>query len=127
LPVERQSVTHKFELAGHEGYIIVGLYPDGTPGEILLHGFGKDGSFIQAMMGVWGKAMSNALQYGQPVHKLITNYLGTNFEPNGWTSSQDIPKATSIPDYIARWMALTFLSEEQRKSYKIDVVPGDLL
>src|SRR4051794_8511780 len=75
LPRERESLTHKFEMGGHEGYITVGLYPDGSPGEIFLAGFGKDGSFIQCMMGTWAKAMSNSLQYGQPLYKLVSNYL----------------------------------------------------
>lgn len=109
LPRERRSVTHKFQMAGHEGYIVVGLYADGSPGEIMLHGFGKDGSFIQCMMGCWAKAMSNSLQHGQPLAKLVSNYLDMHFEPYGRTSNPDIPEAKSIPDYIARWLALRFL------------------
>lgn len=119
LPVERQSLTHKFEMAGHEGYITVGLYPDGSPGEIFLNGFGKDGSFIQCMMGSWAKAMSNSLGYGQPLHKLVTNYLNMHFEPYGSTSNPEIPEAKSIPDYLARWLALRFLTEEEREDHGI--------
>jgi ribonucleoside-diphosphate reductase alpha chain len=122
LPRERQSLTHKFEIAGHEGYVTVGLYEDGSVGEIFLNGFGKDGSFIQCMMGCWGKAMSNSLQHGQPLYKLVTNYLEMRFEPYGATSNPEIPQARSIPDYIARWLALHFLSEEERELHGIRVV-----
>jgi ribonucleoside-diphosphate reductase alpha chain len=122
LPAERPSVTHKFVISGHEGYITVGLYTDGAPGEIFLRGFGKDGSFVQCMMNAWAKAMSNSLQYGQPVAKLVTNYLDMRFEPYGATGNPDIPFAKSIPDYIARYMALRFLSEETRQAKGIVVV-----
>ena len=122
LPRERLSLTHKFEIAGHEGYVTVGFYDDGRVGEIFFNGFGKDGSFIQCMMGCWGKAMSNSLQHGQPLSKLITNYLDMRFEPYGATSNPDIPRVKSIPDYLARWLALHFLSEEERELHGINVV-----
>jgi ribonucleoside-diphosphate reductase alpha chain len=118
---ERKSLTHKFEIAGHEGYVTVGLYEDGSPGELFLNGFGKDGSFIQCMMGCWAKSMSNALQYGQPLHKLVTNYLDMRFEPYGATSNPEIPHAKSIPDYLARWLALRFLDEAERELHGIRV------
>lgn len=121
LPRERRSLTHKFEIAGHEGYVTVGFYEDGRIGEIFLNGFGKDGSFVQCMMGCWGKAMSNSLQHGQPLHKLVTNYLDMKFEPNGATNNEAIPHAQSIPDYIARWLALHFLSAEDRDLHGIRV------
>jgi ribonucleoside-diphosphate reductase alpha chain len=127
LPRERKSMNHKFEIAGHEGYIIVGFYEDGTVGEIFLEGFGKDGSFIQCMMGCWAKAMSNSLQHGQPLHKLITNYLDMRFEPYGATSNPEIPQARSIPDYIARWLALRFLTEDERELHGIRVVVNGFL
>jgi ribonucleoside-diphosphate reductase alpha chain len=123
LPRERQSITHKFEFGGCEGYLTVGLYEDGkTPGEFFLSGFGKDGSFIQCMMSIWAKSMSNALQYGQPLHKIITNYLDMRFEPNGATGNPAVPYAKSIPDYLARWLALRFLTEDEREMYGINVV-----
>jgi ribonucleoside-diphosphate reductase alpha chain len=122
LPKERQSLTHKFEIAGHEGYVTVGFYEDGRVGEIFLNGFGKDGSFIQCMMGCWAKSMSVALQHGQPLHKLCTNYLDMRFEPYGATTNPEIPHAKSIPDYIARWLALRFLSQEARELHGINVV-----
>lgn len=122
LPRERESVTHKFEIAGHEGYVTVGLYEDGSPGEIFLAGFGKDGSFIQCMMGCWAKSMSNSLQYGQPLHKLVTNYLDMRFDPCGPTGNAEIPYAASIPDYLARWLALRFLTEDERDAHGIRVV-----
>jgi ribonucleoside-diphosphate reductase alpha chain len=127
LPRERKSVNHKFEIAGHEGYVIVGFYEDGSVGEIFLEGFGKDGSFIQCMMGCWAKAMSNSLQHGQPLHKLITNYLDMRFEPYGATSNPEIPQARSIPDYIARWLALRFLTEDERELHGIRVVVNGFL
>lgn len=122
MPRERKSLTHKFDLGGHEGYITVGFYEDGRPGEIFLNGFGKDGSFIQCMMGCWAKAMSNSLQHGQPIYKLITNYLEMHFEPFGMTANPDVPYAKSIPDYVARWLALRFLTEEERELHGIRVV-----
>lgn len=122
LPRERGSLTHKFEIAGHEGYVTVGLYEDGSPGEIFLAGFGKDGSFIQCMMGCWAKSMSNALQYGQPLAKLVTNYIDMHFDPCGATGNAEIPYAASIPDYLARWLALRFLAEDERELHGIRVV-----
>lgn len=121
LPRERQSLTHKFEIAGHEGYVIVGFYDDGEVGEIFFEGFGKDGSFIQCIMGCWAKSMSNALQYGQPLYKVVTNYIDMRFEPYGATTNQEIPYAKSIPDYVARWLALRFVSEDDRELHNIRV------
>jgi ribonucleoside-diphosphate reductase alpha chain len=121
LPRERQSLTHKFEIVDYEGYVIVGFYDDGRVGEIFLEGFGKDGSFVQCIMGCWAKSMSNALQYGQPLAKLVTNYLDMRFEPYGATTNPEIPHAKSIPDYVARWLALRFLSEEERDLHGIKV------
>lgn len=116
---ERKSLTHKFEIAGHEGYVTVGFYDNGQVGEIFLEGFGKDGSFIQCMMGCWAKSMSNSLQYGQPLVKLISNYLEMRFEPYGATSNPEVPFAKSIPDYLARWLALRFLTAEERELHGI--------
>lgn len=126
MPSERPSITHKFQIGQHEGYVTAGLYEDGTLGEIFLWGFGKDGSFVQCMMGVWAKSMSNAIGYGQPVHKLVTNYLDVRFEPYGATGNPEIPDAKSIPDYLARWLALRFLTEEERKEHGINVYPGGI-
>lgn len=109
-------------IGDHEGYVIVGFYPDGDVGEVFFEGFGKDGSFIQCIMGCWGKAMSNSLQYGQPLSKVITNYLDMHFDPCGATSNPEVPHARSIPDYVARWLALRFLSEEEREFHGINVV-----
>jgi ribonucleoside-diphosphate reductase alpha chain len=115
-------LTHKFEIAGHEGYVIVGFYDDGRVGEIFFEGFGKDGSFIQCIMGCWAKSMSNALQYGQPLYKVVTNYIDMRFEPYGATTNPEVPHAKSIPDYVARWLALRFLTEEERELHGIRVV-----
>ena len=124
LPRERKSLTHKFEIGGHEGYITVGFYEDGSDGdvgEIFLNGFGKDGSFVQCVMGCWAKAMSNSLQHGQPLYKVVTNYIDMKFDPSGATTNPEIPHAQSIPDYIARWLALRFLTEEERELHGIRV------
>jgi ribonucleoside-diphosphate reductase alpha chain len=121
LPRERRSLTHKFEIAGHEGYVIVGFYEEGDVGEIFFEGFGKDGSFVQCIMGCWAKSMSNALQYGQPLHKVVTNYIDMKFDPSGATTNPEIPHVKSIPDYVARWLALRFLSEEERELHGIRI------
>lgn len=121
LPRERRSLTHKFEIAGHEGYVIVGFYEDDRVGEIFFEGFGKDGSFVQCIMGCWAKSMSNALQYGQPLHKVVTNYIDMKFDPSGATTNPEIPHVKSIPDYVARWLALRFLSEEERELHGIRI------
>ncbi len=111
----RQSVTHKFTIAGHEGYLCVGLYPDGRPGEIFIT-MAKEGSTIGGIMDSFGTALSIALQYGVPLEVLVNKFSHTRFEPMGHTSNKDIRIAKSVVDYIARWLGLTFLSGH-------DVVP----
>ena len=109
LPDTRQSVTHKFTIAGHEGYLCVGLYPDGRPGEIFIT-MAKEGSTIGGIMDSFGTALSIALQYGVPLEVLVNKFSHTRFEPMGHTSNKDIRIAKSVVDYIARWLGLTFLS-----------------
>jgi len=107
LPDERASFTHKFSIAGHEGYITVGMYQDGSPGEIFVR-MAKEGSVIAGLMDSFATSISLALQHGVPLHLLIEKFKGTRFEPSGFTGNQEIPIATSIMDYLFRWLALRF-------------------
>jgi ribonucleoside-diphosphate reductase alpha chain len=104
----RQSITHKFSIAGHEGYLCVGLYPDGRPGEIFIT-MAKEGSTIGGIMDSFGTALSIALQYGVPLEVLVNKFSHTRFEPMGHTNNKEIRIAKSVVDYIARWLGLTFL------------------
>ena len=111
LPDERQSITHKFDIAGHEGYITVGLYEDGQPGELFLT-MAKEGSTISGFADAFAQAISYALQYGVPLQDLVDKFSHVRFEPAGMTRNPDIRFAKSIVDYIFRWMAAKFLSPE---------------
>jgi ribonucleoside-diphosphate reductase alpha chain len=108
LPETRGSITHKFNVAGHEGYLIVGLYEDGRPGELFIT-MAKEGSTIGGLMDSLGTAISVALQYGVPVESLVTKFAHQRFEPMGITSNLDIPFAKSLVDYIFRWMGMQFI------------------
>jgi ribonucleoside-diphosphate reductase alpha chain len=112
LPVERRAITHKFNIAGHEGYITVGMYDDGAPGEIFIN-MSKEGSTVSGLMDAFARAISYALQYGVPVEVLADKFAHTRFEPSGFTGNEQIPYAKSITDYIFRWLALKFLSPEK--------------
>jgi len=112
LPSERASVTHKFSLAGHEGYITVGLYPNGQPGEIFIR-MAKEGSTVSGLMDSFATAVSLALQHGVPLRVLCEKFAHTRFEPSGWTGNEQIGYAKSIMDYIFRWLQLRFLSGQQ--------------
>ena len=109
LPAERASVTHKFALAGHEGYITVGLYPNGTPGEIFIR-MAKEGSTVSGLMDSFATAISISLQHGVPLRVLCEKFAHTRFEPSGWTGNPEIGYAKSIMDYIFRWIQMRFLS-----------------
>src|SRR5262249_12216220 len=111
LPDERQSITHKFDIAGHEGYITVGLYEDGQPGELFLT-MAKEGSTISGFADAFAQAISYALQYGVPLQALVHKFSHVRFEPAGMTRNPDIRFAKSIVDYIFRWLAVKFLSPE---------------
>ncbi|HXE64962.1 MAG TPA: vitamin B12-dependent ribonucleotide reductase [Bryobacteraceae bacterium] len=111
LPDERQSITHKFSIGGHEGYITVGMYEDGMPGEIFVT-MAKEGSTISGLMDSFATSVSYCLQYGVPLKFLVDKFGHVRFEPSGWTGNQTIPYAKSIPDYIFRWMASKFLGAE---------------
>ncbi len=113
LPDERQSITHKFSIAGHEGYITVGMYEDGTPGEIFIT-MSKEGSTISGLMDSFATAISLALQYGVPLKVLADKFSHARYEPSGFTTHKDIPIAKSITDYIFRWLGLKFLPEDER-------------
>jgi ribonucleoside-diphosphate reductase alpha chain len=112
LPAERASVTHKFGLAGHEGYITVGLYPNGQPGEIFIR-MAKEGSTVSGLMDSFATAISLALQHGVPLRVLCEKFAHTRFEPSGWTGNDQIGYAKSIMDYIFRWIQIRFLSGHQ--------------
>jgi ribonucleoside-diphosphate reductase alpha chain len=113
LPVERQAITHKFSIAGHEGYITVGMYDDGSPGEIFIN-MSKEGSAVSGLMDAFARAISYALQYGVPLEVLVDKFAHTRFEPSGFTGNDQIPYAKSITDYLFRWLALKFLTPEQQ-------------
>jgi ribonucleoside-diphosphate reductase alpha chain len=111
LPDERQSITHKFDIAGHEGYITVGLYEDGQPASCSST-MAKEGSTISGFADAFAQAISYALQYGVPLQDLVDKFSHVRFEPSGMTRNPDVRFAKSIVDYIFRWMAAKFLSPE---------------
>jgi ribonucleoside-diphosphate reductase alpha chain len=112
LQSERASVTHKFSIAGHEGYITVGLYPNGQPGEIFIR-MAKEGSTVSGLMDAFATSVSLALQHGVQLKVLCEKFAHTRFEPSGWTGNEQIGYAKSLMDYIFRWLNLRFLSGEQ--------------
>ena len=113
LPVERRAITHKFNIAGHEGYITVGMYDDGSPGEIFIN-MSKEGSAVSGLMDAFARAISYALQYGVPLEVLVDKFAHTRFEPSGFTGNDQIPYAKSITDYLFRWLASKFLTPDQQ-------------
>jgi ribonucleoside-diphosphate reductase alpha chain len=113
LPLERRAITHKFAIGGHEGYITVGMYNDGQPGEIFLV-MAKEGSTISGLMDSFATAISLTLQYGVPLKVLIDKFAHVRFEPSGHTGNPEIPLAKSIVDYIFRWLASKFLPREEQ-------------
>jgi ribonucleoside-diphosphate reductase alpha chain len=115
LPDERHAITHKFQIAGHEGYITVGMYEDGKPGEIFLV-MAKEGSTISGLMDAFATSISMALQYGVPLEALVEKFSHVRFEPSGFTKNAEIPYAKSITDYIFRWLASKFLSAERQEA-----------
>ena len=118
LPDERRSITHKFDIAGHEGYIIAGMYEDGQPGEIFIT-MSKEGSTISGLMDSFATAISIALQYGVPLRGLVDKFSHMRFEPSGFTKNPDIPMAKSIMDYIFRWLASKFLDGDAQQEVGI--------
>ena len=118
LPDERQSITHKFDIQGHEGYITVSMFEDGKPGEIFVK-MAKEGSTLSGMMDSFAIMVSLSLQYGVPLEALVSKFSHVRFEPSGYTSNPEIPIAKSIVDYIFRWLASKFYDEEGREAIGI--------
>ncbi len=119
MPRERQSITHKFSIGGHEGYITAGMYEDGTIGEIFLTDIGKEGSTLRGMMNSFATAISLSLQYGVPLETLVRKFSYMRFEPEGMTSNPEIPFSKSMPDYIMRWLASRFLDTDLQEELGI--------
>lgn len=115
LPNERHALTHRFSIGGHKGYVTVGTYEDGSPGEIFIT-MAKEGSVISGLMDAFATSVSLALQYGVPLQVLVDKLSHTRFEPSGYTGNKEIPFAKSIMDYIFRWLALRFLSAEEAQA-----------
>jgi ribonucleoside-diphosphate reductase alpha chain len=120
LPVERHSITHKFSVAGHEGYLTIGMYEDGTPGEIFIV-MAKEGSTLSGVMDSFATTCSMALQYGVPLKVLVDKFTHTRFEPSGFTSNPQVPYAKSIMDYIFRYLASKFLPAQEAKALGVQV------
>jgi ribonucleoside-diphosphate reductase alpha chain len=119
MPRERESLTHKFSIGGHEGYITAGKYDDGSVGEIFLTDIGKEGSTLRGMMNSFATAISIALQYGVPLETLVQKFSYMRFEPEGITGNPEIPFAKSMPDYIMRWLASRFLDTDAQEELGI--------
>jgi ribonucleoside-diphosphate reductase alpha chain len=119
MPRERQSITHKFSIGGHEGYITAGMYEDGTVGEIFLTDIGKEGSTLRGMMNSFATSISIALQYGVPLETLVQKFSYMRFDPEGITLNPEIPFAKSMPDYIMRWLASRFLDVDTQEELGI--------
>jgi ribonucleoside-diphosphate reductase alpha chain len=118
LPDERRAITHHFSVGGQEGYLTVGLYEDGQPGELFLK-MSKEGSTVSGLMDSFATAVSLALQYGVPLAVLCQKFSYMRFEPSGWTGNPDIGYAKSIMDYMFRWLQLRFLQGEQKKLFEM--------
>ncbi|HET9152944.1 MAG TPA: vitamin B12-dependent ribonucleotide reductase, partial [Solirubrobacterales bacterium] len=113
MPRERESITHKFSIAGHEGYITAGKYEDGSVGEIFLTDIGKEGSTMRGLMNAFATAISLGLQYGVPLEDFVRKFSYMRFEPEGITGNPEIPFAKSLPDYIMRWVASRFIDDTE--------------
>ncbi|HWO83017.1 MAG TPA: vitamin B12-dependent ribonucleotide reductase, partial [Solirubrobacterales bacterium] len=113
MPLERESITHKFNIAGHEGYITAGKYDDGTLGEIFLTDIGKEGSTLRGLLNAFATAISLGLQYGVPLETFVEKFSYMRFEPEGMTRNPEIPFAKSMPDYIMRWLASRFIGDTE--------------
>ena len=111
MPRERESITHKFSIAGHEGYITAGKYEDGSVGEIFLTDIGKEGSTLRGMMNAFATAISIGLQYGVPLEVFVRKFSYMRFDPEGITNNPEIPFAKSMPDYIMRWLGSRFIDD----------------
>jgi ribonucleoside-diphosphate reductase alpha chain len=120
MPDERRAITHKFQIGNHQGFITVGLYDDGTPGEVFIT-MSKEGSVISGLMDSFATSISIGLQYGVPLEVLVNKFVHMRFEPSGYTSNPQIRIAKSITDYMFRWLALKFLPRESQIALGIQV------
>jgi ribonucleoside-diphosphate reductase alpha chain len=118
MPDTRSAITHKFSIAGHEGYLTVGFFDDGGPGELFVQ-MAKEGSTIGGLMDTIGTMVSIALQYGVPLETLIEKFTHQRFEPSGFTSNPDIKTASSVIDYVFRWMQLLVTSKAKVKPVEV--------
>ena len=123
LPDERASRTQRFNIAGHKGYVTVGMFPDGGVGEIFIT-MAKEGSTVSGLVNSFAQVVSIALQYGVPLPVLCDRFTGIRFEPAGFTGNQEIPIATSIMDYIFRWLRLRFIDKSEATSSTIVIQPS---
>ena len=114
LPTTRQSLTHKFQIMGHEGYLTIGLFDNGMPGEIFIK-MSKEGSTLSGLVQGYCRAFSLALQYGLPLQEAVARFKGMRFEPMGPTNNPDIPEALSLIDYVARYLELHFVLNNPRR------------
>jgi len=124
LPDERVAITHKFSVEGQEGYVTVGLFEDGKPGELFIT-MAKEGSTLSGVMDAFATAISLTLQYGVPLEFLVNKFSHVRFEPSGWTNNPQIPYAKSIIDYIFRWLAAKFLPAEDQAAVGVQPLPSD--
>ena len=115
LPTTRSSLTHKFQIMGHEGYLTIGLFDNDQPGEIFIK-MSKEGSTLSGLIQGFCRAFSLALQYGLPLHEAVSRFKGMRFEPMGHTSNPDIPEALSIIDYVARYLETQFVNNGNGRS-----------
>jgi ribonucleoside-diphosphate reductase alpha chain len=123
LPDERQAITHKFSVGGHEGYLTIGLFEDGQPGEIFIT-MSKEGSTLSGLMDCFATMVSLSLQYGVPIKVLVNKFSHVRFEPSGITNNKDVRFAKSVVDYIFRYMALKFLPAEEAQQFRVTEAPG---
>jgi len=121
LPDERRSLTHKFSVGGHEGYITLGLYPDGQPGEVFIT-MAKEGSTVSGLMSSFAQALSIGLQHGVPLELFCEKFSHTRFEPSGWTGNSEIRNASSVCDYIFRWIRMRFIADTTKPLRTADAV-----
>jgi ribonucleoside-diphosphate reductase alpha chain len=125
LPDERQALTHHFSVGGQEGYVTVGLYEDGQPGELFIK-MAKDGSTVSGLMDSFATVVSLALQYGVPLRVLCDKLSHTRFEPSGWSGNGHIGYAKSVMDYLFRWLKLRFLEGESRSLFDTPLIQTGL-
>jgi ribonucleoside-diphosphate reductase alpha chain len=124
LPATRTALTHKFKVGNHEGYITAGMYEDGTLGEVFFNDIGKEGSTLNGMVNACAMAISVALQYGVPLQTIAAKYTHMRFDPSGDTDNPRMPKAKSIPDYAARWLASIWCQPDAQQALGIHPDPA---